>query len=84
MQLLKHHIDQKTIITIGLASLTTLLCVQNLAFYLLPTTSFYVFLAIAPFVFTINKEERKIRYAFFSLGFIILIIMILIIAVFGI
>lgn len=72
MQLLKYHIDQKTIITIGLAILTTLLCVQNLAFYLLPTTSFYVFLAIAPFVFTINKEERKIRYAFFSLGFIIL------------
>ena len=72
MQLLKCHIDQKTIITIGLASLTTLLCVQNLAFYLSPTTSFYVFLAIAPFVFTINKEERKIRYAFFSLGFIIL------------
>lgn len=72
MQLLKYHIDQKTIITIGLASLTTLLCVQNLAFYLLPTTSFYVFLAIAPFVFTINKEERKIRYAFFSLGFIVL------------
>ena len=72
LQLLKYHIDQKILITIGLAVLTTLLCMQNLAFYLLPTTSFYVFLAITPFVFTINEKERKIRYAFFSLGFIIL------------
>ncbi len=72
MQLLNYHIDQKMIITLGLAILTTLLCIQNLAFYLLPTTSFYVFLAIAPFVFTINQQEINIRYAFFSLGFIIL------------
>lgn len=72
MPLLKYHINQKTLIPLGLVVLISILSFQNLAFYLLPNTSLFVFLAISPFVFKINSKERKVRYAFISIGFIIL------------
>ncbi|MDT8411333.1 MAG: exosortase N [Vicingaceae bacterium] len=72
MQIQEININQKILITLGLVVLISILSFQNLAFYLLPNTSLFVFLAISPFVFKINSKERKIRYAFISIGFIIL------------
>ncbi len=65
-----HH--HPVLVSIVCASLATVLCYQNLVFYLIPNTSLFVFLGISPFVFRIQKEEKKVRYAWISLLFLVL------------
>ena len=72
MLIMKYISENKVLTTILLAILVTLLCIQNLVYYIIPSTSLFVFLAITPFIFTININEKKVRFAWFSLVFIIL------------
>lgn len=72
MQILKNIYNNKVLVSILLAVFVTILCIQNLVFYLIPNTSLFVFLAISPFLFTINKNEKRVRFAWFSIAFIIL------------
>lgn len=68
----KYIIERKVFITIVLILIVTLLCLKNLAFYLIPNTTLIVLLAISPFIFTIDKNEQKLRYAWISIVFITL------------
>lgn len=68
----KYIIERKVFITIALILIVTLLCLKNLAFYLIPNTTLIVLLAISPFIFTIDKNEQKLRYAWVSIVFITL------------
>lgn len=70
MKVFENSYHTKILVSILLVVLATLLCFQNLVYYLIPNLSFFVFLAITPFVFTINKKERKIRFAGYSFLFI--------------
>jgi exosortase N len=72
MLTLKELYNNKVLVSISLSVLVTILCFQNLVFYLIPNTSLFVFLAITPFVFTINKNEKRLRFAWVSLVFIVL------------
>lgn len=67
----KYIIERKVVITIVLILIVTLLCLKNLAFYLIPNTTLIILLAISPFIFTIDKNEQKLRYAWISIVFII-------------
>ncbi|NQX97470.1 MAG: archaeosortase/exosortase family protein [Flavobacteriales bacterium] len=70
--MLKNIYNNKVLITILLATIVVSLCFQNLVYYLIPNISLLVFLAISPFIVTINNNEKRIRYAWFSLAFIVL------------
>ena len=72
MSTLIYIYTNKVLITIILAIIVTVLCFQNLVYYLIPNLSLLVFLAISPFIVTINNNEKRIRYAWFSLVFIVL------------
>lgn len=72
MQVIKHILENKVLQTILLAVLVTALSVQNLLFYLNPNTSLFVFLLMSPFLFTINKNQKRLRFVWISLALIIL------------
>lgn len=68
---LKHSYHSKVLLTIFLGLLALGLCIQNLVFYLQPNVSLFVFLAIAPFVFTLDKTQKSFRFGWLSLFFIV-------------
>lgn len=72
MQIFKHIIENKVLQVILLAVLATALSIQNLAFYLNPNTSLFVFLLMSPFLFTINKNQKRLRFVWVSLALIVL------------
>ncbi len=66
-------IYKNKVLLAGILQVTaTILCFQNLVFYLDPNISLFVFLALTPFVLTIQKEHRRIRFAWLSVLCIVL------------
>ncbi len=69
---LKNTLENKVLLTLLLALVVSALSIQNLVFYLQPSTSFFVFLAISPFLFRLNKNQKSARYGWLSLTFVVL------------
>ena len=68
----KNILENKVIVTTFLMVVATALCVQNLVFYLRPNISLFVFLAITPFIFRLNQNQKSNRFAWVSLVFAVL------------
>ncbi len=69
---IQNILKNRVLLSSLLAITGIVLCFQNLVFYIRPNTSVYVFLAIAPFLFTIRTGERGLRYAWTSMAFVVL------------